>query len=82
MEKFLKNFQRVRKEVENLGTTGEKILVEFVKNYQNLKDEKTDFEVAIIDVDITISKNGISFEVKTENGNIEIVGATPKTFIT
>lgn len=80
MERFIKNFQRVKKEVEDLRATGEQILVEFVKNYQNLKDEKSEFGTAIIDVEIMISKNGITFEAKTENGNMEIIASTPKTF--
>lgn len=80
MERFIKNFQRVKKEVEDLGATGEQILVEFVKNYQNLKDEKSEFGTAIIDVDIMISKNGITFEAKTENRNMEIIASTPKFF--
>lgn len=80
MEKFVKNFQRVKKEVEGLGTTGEQILIEFVKNYQNLKDEKSEFGTTIIDVDIMLSKNGITFEAKTENGNMEIIASTPKSF--
>lgn len=80
MERFIKNFQRVKKEVEDLGATGEQILVEFVKNYQNLKDEKSEFGTAIIDVDIKLSKNEITFEAKTKNGNMEIIASTPKTF--
>lgn len=80
MERFIKNFQRVKKEVEELGATGEQILVEFVKNYQNLKDEKSEFGTAIIDVDIKLSKNEITFEAKTKNGNMEIIASTPKTF--
>lgn len=80
MERFIKNFQRVKTEVEGLGATGEQILVEFVKNYQNLKDEKSEFGSAIIDVDIMLSKNGITFEAKTKNGNMEIIASTPKAF--
>lgn len=79
MERFIKNFQRVKTEVEGLGATGEQILVEFVKNYQNLKDEKSEFGATIIDVDIKLNKNEITFEAKTKNGNMEIIASTPKT---
>ena len=80
MEKFFKNLQIMKKEVERLGVAGEQILIEFVKNYQNLKDEKSEFGLSIIDVDIIISKNKIIFEAKSKNQKIEIIGATPKTF--
>lgn len=80
MERFIKNFQRVKKEVEDLGATGEQILVEFVKNYQNLKDEKSEFGLATIEVEITYSGKNIQIEAKTENQDIEIIGTTPKCF--
>lgn len=80
MERFIKNFQKIKKEIEELGITGEQILIEFVKNYQNLQDSKSEFGTVIIDVDITISKNGIEFKAKTENENMEIIAATPKSF--
>ena len=78
MERFIKNFQRVKKEVEELGATGEQILVEFVKSYQNLKDEKSEFGSAI-DVNVVISKNGVKFEAKPKHGNIEIITSAPTT---
>lgn len=80
MNKFFSNFERLKKEVDGLGVTGEQILVEFVKNYQNLQDPKSEFVTGVIDVDITISKNGLQFEAKTENENMEIIASTPKSF--
>ncbi|MGL4976652.1 MAG: hypothetical protein ACRC5G_01390 [Cetobacterium sp.] len=80
MNKFFSNFERLKKEVDGLGVTGEQILVEFVKNYQNLQEPKSEFGTTIIDVDIMLSKNEITFEAKTKNGNMEIIASTPKSW--
>ncbi|MGL4933949.1 MAG: hypothetical protein ACRC51_00610 [Cetobacterium sp.] len=80
MNKFFSNFERLKKEVDGLGVTGEQILVEFVKNYQNLQDPKSEFGTGVIDIDIMISKNVIQFEAKTENKNMEIIASTPKSY--